>query len=70
MSADLYLHEAIKEVETKWGDWQACLRYRLDIPVAHIYHPELDTMDSLGDDNTQLHQSYIEFLDGQWSLGG
>ena len=52
------------------GDWQACLRYRLDIPVAHTYHPELDTMDSLGDDNTQLHQSYIEFLDGQWSLGG
>jgi hypothetical protein len=43
------------------GGWQTCLRYRLDTLVVHNYHSELDTMDSLGDNNIQLHQNYVGF---------
>ena len=58
MSAELYLHHAIKEIERKWGDLSKVANRRsLDIPANPKCHPEIDTSHFLNDDDTQLYQS-------------
>ena len=68
MSAQLYLQQAIKEVETLWGPMHKLFRDRgsLDTPLPAGVHPELDDSPMLDDDDTQLYQSYVGLL--RWAV--
>ena len=63
MSAELYLHHAIKEIERKSGNISRISnRQNLDILANQKYHPEIDTSNFLNNDDTQLYQSDIGIL--------
>ena len=68
MSVQLYLQQAITEVETKWGPLQKLYTDRqvLDIPLPAGLHPKLDDTNILNDDDTQLYQSYVGIL--RWAV--
>lgn len=68
MSAQLYLQQAISEIEVKWGPLAKLFgnRQLLDTPMLPRSHPELDTSKFLDDENTQLYQSYIGVL--RWAV--
>ena len=67
MSAELYLHHDMNEVERRWGNiTKIASRQDLDVPVPQKYHPELDTTNFLNNDDTQLYQSYIGIL--RWAV--
>jgi hypothetical protein len=68
MSAELYLKQAINEIEEKWGPLQKMFssKQSLDVPIVAGTHPELDTSKFLDDENTQLYQSYIGVL--RWAV--
>lgn len=67
MSAELYLHKAMEEVERKWGNISKLFsRTSLDIPAPTNFHPEIDDTPILGDDDIQLYQSYIGIL--RWAV--
>jgi hypothetical protein len=68
MSSELYLQQAIKEIEGKWGPLDKLFgnRQLLDVPMPPGAHPELDTSKFLDDDTMQLYQSYIGVL--RWAV--
>jgi hypothetical protein len=67
MSANLYLKQAIIEVERKWGNILKLFpKQTLDVPVQPGSHPELDSTKFLEDDDVQLYQSYIGVL--RWAV--
>jgi Reverse transcriptase (RNA-dependent DNA polymerase) len=67
MSARLYLHQAIIEVERKWGNVSKLFpKQLLDVPIQAGSHPEMDTTKFLDDDDVQLYQSYIGVL--RWAV--
>ena len=52
----LLLHDTIKIAS----------RQSLDVPAPQKYHPEMDTMNFLNDDDTQLYQIYIGII--RWAV--
>ena len=67
MSAELYLRNAIKEIEGKWGNLSKMFpRQSLDTPVLPSSHPEIDNSKPLTDDEIQVYQSYIGIL--RWAV--
>ena len=67
MSAELYLKNAIEEIERKWGNLNKLFpRESLDIPIQSNAHPEIDKSKVLRDDDIQLYQSYIGIL--RWAV--
>ena len=70
MSAELYLHHAINEVERKWGNiTKMAARQDLDVPVPQKYSPEIDTTIF-----KMMTPNYIkttlDYCDGMSYLGG
>jgi hypothetical protein len=68
MSAQLYLEQAISEIEQTWGHLNKLFsdRSQLDVPLPAGIHPELDDSPFLDDDDTQLYQSYVGVL--RWAV--
>jgi hypothetical protein len=67
MLANLYLKQAIAEVEQRWGNITKLFpKQTLDVPIQQGSHPELDTTKFLCDDDTQVYQSYIGIL--RWAV--
>jgi hypothetical protein len=68
MSAQLYLQQAIAEIEQTWGPLNKLFsdRSSLDLPLPSGIHPELDDSPFLDDDDTQLYQSYVGVL--RWAV--
>ena len=63
MSAELYLKNAIKEIEKTWGSLNKMFpRQTLDTPILFNSHPENDQSRTLKEDEIQLYQSYIGIL--------
>ena len=68
MSAQLYLQQAISEIESLWGPLNKLFTDRqvLDVPLPPGIHPEVDDTPFLDDNDTQLYQSYVGVL--RWAV--
>jgi hypothetical protein len=66
-SANLYLKQAIAEVERGWGNITKMFPNQiLDVPIQPGSHPEMHVTKFLGDDDVQLYQSYIGII--RWAV--
>ena len=59
---------AIEEVEQRWGNLSKIFSTgrQMDVPVPPKYHPKLDDIPLLSEDETQLYQSYIGII--RWAV--
>ena len=64
--AEEYLAKAIPIIEENYGALKALFKGKLDAPAAPDYHPELDSLDFLNDNETRLYQSYVGIL--RWAI--
>ena len=67
MSIELYLKNALQEVENKWENLSKMFpRQSLDILVPTNLHPKIDESKLLKNDDVQLYQSCIGML--RWAV--
>jgi hypothetical protein len=67
LSADDYLDKALPTVEERFGSLKTMFsKSRVDSPLPHDYHPEIDESEFLDDDSKQLYQSYVGIL--RWAV--